>query len=145
MRPIKFRAWDKINEKMYDVTVIDFESESVQVLHFDEWDSVDPKTKKPVRCCFMKKYGKHLSFDDIVLEEFTGLKDKNGKEIYEGDKVRIIWPTSMKDNYKVEWVHRAKAHLGGFQYSEMDNSKYYTGSVDHNVEVIGTIHDKEKP
>ena len=62
MREIKFRAWDKETKKMSLYPQLGFNN------------SVD--INEQIRCC-----GKELM-------QYTGLKDKNGKEIYEGDIVR---------------------------------------------------------
>lgn len=62
MRPIKFRAWDKENKKMiYNP------------------DFVFPN------------YAMDENASVFVLMQYTGLKDKNGKEIYEGDIVKYSW------------------------------------------------------
>ena len=65
-REIKFRAWN--GEKMFDVSAIDFAGYKIldNETRLDEWS----RWKK-----------------DCVLMQFTGLLDKNGKEIYEGDIV----------------------------------------------------------
>lgn len=70
MRKIKFRAWDKEIEKMYPVLEIDFVEEWVRM--------------------YSKITGRHCNYlDDLVLMQYTGLKDNYGEEIFEGDIVEI--------------------------------------------------------
>jgi uncharacterized phage protein (TIGR01671 family) len=116
MREIKFRAWDTEDKKFENY----FQMNNLGILAtFDpmiaEWGRV--------------KDGRY------ILMQYTGLKDKNGKEIYEGDVVRDCDTSDCV--FEVKWHDKA---VGYYMPDEFDEEYAYPMSQ-VKLEVIGNIYE----
>lgn len=126
MREIEFRAWDKINKEWLDIFKIVLSSDG-SVMSVETLDG--------------ESYGMH----QVDLMQFAGLKDKNGKEIYEGDRCNVLFANGEKHKAEVVFIDGCfelnfyyPIVIGG-HYNDRGYLKCST--VNHAVEVIGNIYE----
>ena len=93
MREYKFRAWDKKKRKMIYLSPNDtilFQNGKCTVWKENQYDETEE--------CFCCE-----TFSNVIPMLYSGCKDKNGEEIYEGDLVMVADYASWEGLYKVAW------------------------------------------
>ncbi|GGN64463.1 YopX family protein [Oceanobacillus indicireducens] len=114
MREIKYQAWDVKRKTMYSNEDLVFYDQENTCLYSILTDSAD---------------------EQLIFMQYTGLKDKNGKGIYEGDEFHLGDP---RITYTVVW------HDTGFMGKQNGASSFVGLSHWKNrIEIIGNIYETQ--
>lgn len=138
MREIKFRVWDKVGEEMCraeeethapetgDISLEIFLDGSFDVRQYKYWAGIKEK-----------RWGCRDS-EDFILMQYTGLKDKDEKEIWEGDIVEC-------DHGKIGYIEYVDRHEGGGCFYPMSDEGFceifYDKERWYYLTVIGNIYE----
>jgi uncharacterized phage protein (TIGR01671 family) len=136
MREIKFRAWNiEIKEMIYlensGLQFFDFEGNYSLGFTVDGYsgfwahEQYDSPTKKAKL---------------FPIMQYTGLKDKNGKEIYEGDLCLLYNPYNGLPALGCAQVIFSYAYVGGWVLTSNHGDLLNIGTRTKDIEIIGNIH-----
>jgi uncharacterized phage protein (TIGR01671 family) len=79
-----------------------------------------------------------------MVMQFTGLHDKNGKEIYEGDLISIINPYDGAETKDVARVVFSNGYVGGWVLTVNDKDFLNIGTREKQLIVVGNIYENKK-
>lgn len=116
----KYRAWDSAKKEMFKDTFAITESGQVVVV---EQESVASSPD-------------YVFVDHLVIMQSTGLADKNGKEIFEGDIVKM-----SKDVYSEPTYYEVVRHRGGAYRLESKQHGCELWLRHTDCEVVGNIYE----
>ena len=141
MREIKFRVWSGKQQKMFYLAE-QYLDRCFMEIDNQSWGVFDKETYKDSGAICNKHY------KDDVLMQYTGLRDKNGKEIFEGDILRL-WKSSSPKGLRGEYLKPLPViydeNWCQFVVEDKDNKKYFGIWQDFDgFEVIGNIYDNPK-
>ena len=125
MREIKFRAWLKEEKKMVNVETIDFTDKSIQYLEKNEF----------INAYLLRR----MIFGDIELMQYTGLKDKNDKEIYEGD---ILFFRDENTKCVVVWQDTAFI-IKSVEIRKYSEKMCWLDDTEICCEIVGNIYENK--
>ena len=136
MRPIKFRAWCKEDKRMY--WNVQNAYDTLACHNFPE--TCDDKDIECDHDFMPSSFGSVLNNEDYVVMQFTGLHDKNGVEVWEGDVIEVY-----NEQYKVfqeesgawhyrEWREFPKT--GVIRYDLLPEEIQVLGNIYENPELV---------
>ncbi len=137
-REIKFRIWDSVHNRMiylkdcvslgysneFDIYELYFEENNLRCRGYDDFDD--------------DFGGTIVNETELPIMQYTGLKDKNGVEVYEGDKVMLDYEwTKTNEIGIITWnkdtaSFQIKGHIPSSSMKHLDRMK-----------VIGNIYENE--
>ena len=141
MRELKFRAWNTEEKRM---------SQPFQFKDLSGFDDGAVYLGYPM-------IGSSLDDDCWEFIQYTGLKDRNGKEIYEGDIIRNHWDNCHGEFIGNDWIVKWGGHETSADYYACSVTGFYGESIreksepEHHLyalngelEVIGNIYENQE-
>lgn len=130
-REIKFRAWDKKEKKM----------------HYDAQNTYDFMINNGG--CFEESFKDVLEYDNYVVMQYTNCYDINGKEIYEGDIIRLEGVDDREIGSTWEHIGKIVYKRGAFfvcyfdYYADGDEELICDAQVEFGT-VIGNVYENKE-
>lgn len=137
MREILFRAWDDVKDKMYHAG--------------EEADVVFELTGVGIKATAITEDEEEFrTLHHLKYMQYTGLKDKDGTNIYDGDIVHFVYEPGPDYGWKANQICEIKNEPSGLIFGRITKNKYakmcgYLVSIPHGngqfFEVIGNIYE----
>lgn len=135
MREIKFRGKRESNgEWIYGDLLQKNSGRKVIMTNLHTWGD-NPDDVEP--------YGEYITVDPNTVGQYTGIKDKNGKEIYEGDIVKTpLLDPIFGDILADAWCNALiRFNQGSFVVIYYNSHNIYLQDLCDKIELLGNIHD----
>lgn len=165
MRPIKYRVWDNLNKLMREAYIEYIDGavrftggQGMRPIKFRAWDKeyyemcykIDAISFRDGACFVTFNRKKIEATDDLkvpdraILLEYTGLLDKNGKEVYEGDII-IGWDSGLTTKAVLKFgtgtYDSGHYRFTGFYFDDIEEDFAKNSWNIELMEVVGNIYE----
>ena len=122
MRELKFRVWNEFENKFMPRGVIE--------ISYGSFIDID-----------LRNGSIRFNHGDKIVEQFTGLRDRNGKDIYENDLIRAVGKNVVDDTFSVVFKNGAFCLKSGQKSRPLFDDDCGINFILSHLEVVGNIHE----